>query len=298
MDRRHFIGLAVAGSVFANATWAKGASVSATSLGDGISLISGGGGNVVALRGSEGLLLVDGGNATQSADVLRAALAATGTKKLHTLFNTHWHPDQTGLNERAGKEGVRIIAHENTRLWLTSKIHTDWMAGSYGPFKPASLPNKSFYTKESIDFGGETLEFGHLGQAHTDGDLYVMLKKANLLVAGGVVSNEGWPVMDWQTGGWIGGLTGAYDRLIKISDDATRVVPANGPVLTKKDLQDHRAMYFTVFDRLVKLLVKGQGPDEAVAAKPAKEFEAKWGNSDIFVRTSFKSLWGHYAPDA
>jgi len=298
MDRRLFLGLALGSAAFSSLSFAKSASVSASPLGDGISLITGGGANVVAFRGSEGLLLVDGGSAASSADVLRAALAATGTKKLHTLFNTHWHPDQTGLNERAGKDGARIIAHENTRLWLTRKIQADWLKGSYGPFKPASLPNKSFYTKESIDFGGESFEFGHLGQAHTDGDLYVLAKKANLLVAGGVVSNEGWPVMDWQTGGWIGGLVGAYDRLIKVSDDATRVVPANGALLSKKDLQEQRAMYFTIFDRLVKMLTKGQGPDEAVAAKPAKEFEAQCGNSDVFVRASFKSLWGHYSPDA
>jgi len=35
-----------------------------------------------------------------------------------------------------------------------------------------------------------------------------------------------------------------------------------------------------------------------VAMKPAKEFEAQWGDSDVFVKASFKSLWGHYAPDA
>lgn len=306
LPRRGFLQLAAGGASGAalwsvgafEGAWAKAAPLETRALGEGVSLIAGGGGNVLAFRGNEGLLLVDGGNAAQSSEVLRAALAATGAKKLHTLFNTHWHPDQTGLNERAGKDGARIIAHENTRLWLTRKLRTDWMTGSYGPFKPQALPNTRFYTKDGIDFGSERFEYGYLGQAHTDGDLYVMLKKANILVAGGVVSAAGWPVMDWQSGGWIGGLTGAYDHLIKISDDATRIVPANGPVLSRKDLQAHRTMYFTIFDRLVKLLVKGQGPDEAVAAKPAKEFEAQWGDSDLFVRTSFKSLWGHYAPDA
>lgn len=305
--RRGFLKLAVgsatsaalwSSSALRNAAWAKADPITATSLGDGLALITGGGGNVFAFRGSDGLLLVDGGAAAHSADVLATALKATGAKKLHTLFNTHWHPDQTGLNERAGKDGVRIIAHENTRLWLTRKIKTDWLPAGYGPFAPKALPNKSFYTKDSLEFGGETLDYGHLGQAHTDGDLYVYLHKANLLVAGGVVPAAGWPVMDWQTGGWIGGLTGAYDRLLKVANDTTRIVPANGPVLARKDLQAHRDMYFTLFDRLVKLLAKGQGPDEVVAAKPAKEYEAQWGDSDTFVRASFKSLWGHYAPDA
>ena len=305
--RRGFLQLAASGATGAalwssgalsTAAWAKGDPLVATALGDGINLITGAGANVLAFRGAEGLLLVDGGLMSRSADLLRLALKETGTRKLHTLFNTHWHPEQTGTNTQAGKDGARIIAHENTRLWLTRKITTDTLPGGYGPLPAKSLPNKSFYTKDTLDFGGEQFAYGHLGQAHTDGDLYVYLRNANLLVAGGVVSAAGWPVMDWQTGGWIGGLVGAYDRLLKIANDSTRIVPANGPVLTRKDLQAQRDMYFTIFDRMVKQLVKGQGPDEVVAMKPAKEFEAQWGDSDVFVKASFKSLWGHYAPDA
>ena len=142
---------------------------------------------------------------------------------------------RTGIPTRpaatnAGKHGARIIAHENTKLWLGRKIITDWLPEGYGPLPKAALPNKSFYTTDSLDFGGEKLAFGHLGQAHTDGDLYVHFTKANVLVAGGVVSSAGWPVLDWQTGGWIGGLVAAYDRLLKVANDTTRVVPANGPV--------------------------------------------------------------------
>ena len=270
----------------------------ATQLGDGLYLLTGGGANVVALRGPDGALLVDGGLASRSGDLVRLALKQTGTHRVHTLFNTHWHPEQTGANERLGKNGARIIAHENTKLWLTRKIITEWLPGGYGPLPPKALPNKTFYTRESLEFAGQKLDYGHLGQAHTDGDLYVHLSGANVLAAGGVVSAAGWPVMDWQTGGWIGGLVGAYDRLLKVADDATRVIPANGPLITRKDLQAHRDMYMTIFDRLVKLLVKGQGPDEVVAVRPAKEFDGQWGNSDVFVRAAFKSLWGHYAPDA
>jgi len=119
-----------------------------------------------------------------------------------------------------------------------------------------------------------------------------------VLVAGGVVSSNGWPLVDWQTGGWIGGLVGAYDRLLKVANDSTRVIPADGPVIGRQELQAHRDMYFQIFDRLVKQLIKGMGPDEAWASGPAKEYEASWGDSKAFVIASFKSLWGHYAPDA
>ena len=59
-----------------------------------------------------------------------------------------------------------------------------------------------------------------------------------------------------------------------------------------------RETFMTIFDRTVKSLVKGLGPDEAFAEGPAKEYEAQWGDSKKFVLGSFRSLWGHYAPDA
>ena len=267
-------------------------------LGPQLSLIAGGGGNVLAFGSSEGALLVDGGSRAHSAALLKLALKSVNAAKVHTLVNTHWHPDQTGSNESLGKQGARIIAHENTRLWLTRKIAVDWAAAPFPALPKIAQPSKSFYTTDKLDFGGEQISLGHLGQAHTDGDIHVYLPKANVLIAGGVVSADGWPLLDWQTGGWIGGLVGAQDRLLAIANDSTRIIPANGPVITRKDLQVQRTMYFEIYDRLVKQLVKGMGPDEAYATGPAREFEAQWGDSRQFVLAAFRSLWGHFAPDA
>ncbi len=38
-------------------------------------------------------------------------------------------------------------------------------------------------------------------------------------------------------------------------------------------------MYFQIFDRTVKQLVKGMGPEEVAAANLAEEYEAQWGDS-------------------
>jgi cyclase len=281
-------------------SWAREAppKLAAQTLGERVALISGGGGNIFAFGGDAGALLVDGGSRARGAAAVKLALKSVGSKQVQTLFNTHWHPDQTGSNERLGKAGTQIIAHENTKLWLGRKITVDWLPAVHPALPKIALPNRSFYTTDTLAFGGEDIAFGHLGQAHTDGDLYVYLPKANVLVTGGVVSSEGWPVLDWQCGGWIGGLVGAYDRLLKIANSETRIVPANGPVIGVTELKAYREMYFTIFDRCVKQLVKGMGPDEVIAAEPAKEFEAQWGNSKTFVNASFRSLWGHYAPDA
>jgi glyoxylase-like metal-dependent hydrolase (beta-lactamase superfamily II) len=273
--------------------------IKATSLGGTLTLITGAGGNVVTLGSKEtGALMVDGGSAERSGALLKEVAKATGTSKVGVLFNTHWHPDQTGSNERIGKSGATIISHENTKLWLGRPIKTSWLPKPFGPLPPKARPNKTTYTNDSIQFAGEEVQYGYMLQAHTDGDLYVYFKNANVLVAGGVVSADGWPRLDWETGGWIAGLVAGYDKLLKVANADTKIVPANGSVISRGDLEGHRKMYMTIYERVVAGLNKGLGPDEVVASAPAKEFAPQWGDPDMFVDASFRSLWGHYAPDA
>jgi len=274
------------------------ASLAATKLNDRLTVIRGAGANVVAMSGPEGALLVDGGIEARSAQLVKLALKETGAKKVHTLFNTHWHPEQTGSNERLGKTGARIIAHENTRLWLSYANAVPWQEKTWGPLPPKALPNETTFGNGKLEFAGEHIDYGYLLQAHTDGDLYVHFRDANVIVAGGAVSAEGWPVIDYKTGGWLGGLVEGLRALIKVADANTKIVPANGPVITKADLEEQRAMYAAIFDRLGKLLRKGMGPEEVLAANPTREFDAKWGDPTQFVTLAFKSLWGHFAPDA
>jgi hypothetical protein len=112
------------------------------------------------------------------------------------------------------------------------------------------------------------------------------------------MSGDGWPVVDWATGGWIGGIVGGLQRLQTLTNEETRIVPGRGPVLSLADLRAQTQMYGTLYDRLTQLLNKGRGPGEAVAARPAQEFEAQMGNPDEFVRRAFESLWAYLSPDA
>ena len=265
---------------------------------DHLVVMTGAGANCVAIQAPEGVLLIDGGRKERSGDLIEAVLHETRAKAVHTLINTHWHPEQTGSNEALAKAGAQIIAHENTRKWLEYPQQEPGRPGTWGPLPAQARPGHTLYANEKITFGGEQIELGYLLQAHTDGDIYAFLHESNVLVAGGVVSNEGWPVIDYQTGGWIGGLVDGLKTLQSLVDDHTVIVPANGPMLTKADLTAQHDMYATIFDRLQKLLRKGLGPDEIAAAKPTQEFDAKWGDPKLFVDLAFKSLWGHLAPDA
>jgi cyclase len=252
--------------------------------------------NIVAQTSADGVVLVDGGSAGSSDAVMKAVAGLSGGGRVHTIFNTHWHPEQTGSNERLGKAGAAIIAHENTRLWMTTDVLWPWSGQRFKRLPKVAQPNKSFYTTGKLESG---VRYGYIPDAaHTDGDLYVYFPKQNVLVVGDAVSGQGWPVVDWVTGGWIGGIVGGLQRLQTLADADTRIVPARGPVLSLADLKVQYEMYGAIYDRLTQLLNRGRGPSEAVAAKPTKEFDAQMGNPDEFVRRAFESLWAYLSPDA
>jgi glyoxylase-like metal-dependent hydrolase (beta-lactamase superfamily II) len=252
--------------------------------------------NILAQTGAEGVLLVDGGSLAGSDAVMNAVSGLPGGGKIHTLFNTHWHPEQTGSNERLGKAGATIMAQENTRLWLTEDITWPWNGKHFKRYPKIAQPNKTFYTTGKLDSG---VHYGYIPDAaHTDGDLYVQFPKQNVLAVGEVMTGQGWPDIDYWTGGWIGGIVGALQRLQTLADADTRIVPARGPVLGLAELKSQAEMYGTIYDRLSQLLNRGRGPSEAVAATPTKEFDAQMGNPDLFVRRAFESLWAYLSPDA
>jgi glyoxylase-like metal-dependent hydrolase (beta-lactamase superfamily II) len=293
--RRTFLKAAAAG-LAAPCAFPQSPRITSTQLGENLYLLSGAGANVIARTGADGVVLVDGGLA-ENADALAQAVAALpNSGPVRTLFNTHWHPEQTGSNLALGMAGATIIAQENTRLWLQQNITWPWNGQKFKKFSKIAQPNKTFYDKGALDSG---IRYGYISDAaHTDGDLYVYFPQQNVLAVGDAAYGQGWPVVDWWTGGWIGGIVGGLQRIQSVANRDTKIVPAVGPVLSFADITTQVDMYGTIYDRLNQMLNKGRGPSEGVAAAPAKEYEAKMGNADEFIRRSFESLWAYLSPDA
>lgn len=288
------------------APWSRGslfgqtesARITATPLSSNLFKLSGAGADVVARTGTDGVVLVDGGLAEHAAGLLETVSRLPGGGHVHTLFNTCWFPEQTGANHLLGRAGATIIAHENTRLWMTTDITRPWENRTFLPAPKEARPNKTFYDKGTITIAGEVIEYGYIPHAHTDGDIYVFFPSSNVLTVGGLITGEGWPMIDWWTGGWIGGLVIGIEKLLKITNPETRIVTAKGPVLSRTGLQEQYEMYDVISTRLQTLIRKGMSPDEALAENPTKEFNAKMGNPQTFVRLAFQSLWGQLSPDA
>jgi cyclase len=298
-DRRSFLKAAVAGAAGVSLSLralarSEPEPIVAVPLSDNIVQITGAGGNVVAVTGPDGVLLVDSGLEARSKDLLKAVGKLPGGQHIHTLINTHWHWDHTGGNERLGKDKVRIIAHENTKLWLGADFYCDWQDNRhYTPRPKVALPTETFYTSGQMTANGQDIVYGYLPRAHTDSDIYVFFPKANVLVAGGLVSVGAYPVLDYTTGGWIGGIDDASKALVGIANKDTRVVPGIGPVQTYADLQAQSEMLHTMHERLVDLMRKGIGTDDLAAHPPTEEFNAKWGDPQLFLANAYRGMWGH-----
>ncbi len=273
----------------ARATAAE-APLNVTQLAERLWLIGGAGGNVTVCQTGEGVLLVDGGAAAHTQRLLAEVRRLTGSDRVHTLFNTHWHHDQTGSNETLGKAGTRIMAHENTRLWLTTDVDSKWEGRVYQPLPKIAQPNKTFYTDGTLQFGGTRIDYGYLPQAHTDGDIYVHFRDADVLVAADIAAIGAYPIIDYITNGWIGGMTTALQTLGGLAAERTKIVAGRGAPLTKAQLATEYSVLNTLKQRLSKMMAQGMSAAEMIAAKPAQEFEAAWGDAQLLIRNSYPGM--------
>jgi cyclase len=313
LNRRAFIDASLAAAAAGVATpWASFAAVAreeatpitATSLAEGLWLFQGAGGNVVVAVAPEGaghagasagLLMVDGGSAERSPELLKRVMAQTGGRRIETLVNTHWHWDHTGSNESVAKSGATIFAHENTKLWLGTEIISKWEDRTYPPRPARALPTKTFfYGGGKLDFHDQEVEYGYLPQAHTDGDLYVRFPKANVIVAGDVVSGGlGYPIADYCTNGWLGGMMQGLKVLVQKSDANTKIIPGSGPTRSRADLEAQLDVCYRVLQRIGDSYYKGQTWKQLLESRPTRDFDAKWGNPDVFLKTAYEGAWLH-----
>jgi glyoxylase-like metal-dependent hydrolase (beta-lactamase superfamily II) len=261
-----------------------------TRLGETLSVVSGAGSNVVVLHSGSGVLLVNGG---MSSGAMPPDRSVGFSGRVEFLFNTDWHPENTGFNLTAADHGGQILAHEFTKQYLSIERHIEWQNKTHKPLPAKALPTKTFTTAGSMTFGGQTIEYAPLGQAHTDGDIYLFFREANVLVVGNVMTAGKYPIADYTSGGWLGGLQTATKTLLSVANPETRIVPGEGPVQTRADLQAQYDMLSATREAFVKMMRQGMSADEMLAAGLTKAFDVRWGNPELFVKTSYRGMWLH-----
>jgi glyoxylase-like metal-dependent hydrolase (beta-lactamase superfamily II) len=266
----------------------------------GMKVIDAGGSNVVAVETAEGLVLVDSG-APAYADMLSNPGSLLGAGDIHTLFNTHWHPEQLGANVKIGARGATIIAHQKTWQRLSAQYYLPHEERYVEPLQEIGRPTVKINRPGTLEIGGETIDYGPLVLPHTDADLYVYFRNANVLAVGGAVSPPDIdPELDWYGGGWIGGRAQSMDTLLTLANEDTLIVPAAGRAITKAELSTERDMTHELYQRLNKLIRSGCSASCMAQEGALDGLGRTWQNPERFLYAAYKGLWAHHynlAPD-
>ena len=61
----------------------------------------------------------------------------------------------------------------------------------------------------------------------------------------------------------------------------------------RADLQAQADMCAAMRTGFVNLMRKGMGAKDMLAAAPTKDFDAKWGNPELFITSAYPGMWGH-----
>lgn len=281
-----------------------------------VGVITNEGGNIGVLSGPNGILLVDAGFARQ-AEPIRAAIAALATPAAASppeppspptppapakpaaspaapapaaapaaapavpaprlLVNTHFHADHTDGNAGFVATGALIVAHENTHRRLAEGTMLEAFELVTPPAAPANLPPITFERDLRLRFNGETIDLQHLPAAHTDGDLIVRFRNADVIHAADVWFNGMYPFIDTRHGATLAGAIAGVDRVLLLAGDDTRIIPGHGPVGSRSELATYRAMLATVQGRLTALKTQGFTLPQVLEARPLADLEATWG---------------------
>ena len=286
-----------------------------TPLGDNIYLMSGDGTNIVAISDGNSVLLIDSGTADRVTE-LAQAVYQIAQRPVTTVVNTDWHADHAGGNPYFSSFAVTIIAQANTRNRIAAQYKAalkTYVANNQSSFKVAvspwsaaveneasaryavrGIPTVAFNDSMTMDVGAEELRFVSYGAAHTDGDTVVLFDKANIVVLGDIFPGNGYPWIDLASGGSLAGLIETLDLVLNMSNEETRIVPAYGPVLHRRELQTYREMLATVQGRIKALLESGATPDQVLAAAPTSDFDAEWGggivSGEMFTSSVVQSI--------
>lgn len=258
-----------------------------------ITVLMGSGGNITVLSGKDGKFLVDAG-ISKSQEKLQAALNKIGPAPVKYVVNTHWHWDHTDGNAWMHEAGATIVAQKNTFKHLTETTHVNAWNWTFDPVPEAARPTLLVNEEKAFNFAGSKIQVENFGHGHTDGDLWVYFKKADVLALGDTFWNGFYPYIDNEDGGSIDGAIKWANKAVARTTDHTIVIPGHGAVGTRTQLIEFRDMLVTVRNNVAALQKQGKSLDEIVAAKPTAAFDAKWGNfvfnGDQFTKMVYAGL--------
>jgi glyoxylase-like metal-dependent hydrolase (beta-lactamase superfamily II) len=277
---------------------------------ENVYVIFGGGSNVTVHVGEDGVVLVDAGSAERAADVLEA-VQAISSDPIRLIVSTSADADHVGGNQVVGGAGMQlspdsftdddqatVLAHENVLLRLS--------AGD--EFPVGMWPTETFTSRSrSMYLNNEGVQVFRMIGAHSDGDVVVHFRSADVIATGDILDLRTFPVIDPARGGTIQGELDALNRLLELTipnmplvlkEGRTLVVPGHGRVSDYAELVEYRDMVTIIHNIIQDMVGKGMTLEQVKAANPTAGYRARWGaesgpwTTDMFVEAVYNGLKG------
>ena len=262
--------------------------VKTTKVNGNVYMLQGRGGNVGALVGSDGILIVDDDYKVVS-EKLRDALKELGSEKPRFIFNTHWHGDHTEGNLFFGQDSI-IVAHFNVRKRL-SQVNSVF-GQNVQPYPSAALPMITYTESMSIYFDDEEVRAVYYPNGHTDGDTVIFFTKANVVHLGDDFFVGRFPFVDLENGGSVQGLINNVGMLLKQIPADAKLIPGHGGISTIDDLKNYHGMLLETSRIVQDAMKKKKTLDEIKKAgfpDKYKEFGSGFIKTDVWIETVYKS---------
>jgi|GEM_PF-75581 len=260
---------------------------------DQIYMLKGSGGNIGVMIGKDGTIMIDDQFAPLS-NKINGAIKTLDPGEIRFLINTHLHGDHSGGNENFKRMGVTVVAHDDVRARMSKETVNKTTNQVTPPRDADALPVVTFADKLNFHLNDEDIELIHFDPAHTDGDVVVHFKKANVYHMGDMFVTYGYPFIDFSNGGSISGFISTLDKVLAMMDEKTKIIPGHGEVSSKADIKIFRDRLADIRDQVSAALKKGKKPEDISSLPIATKYDAEWGKSFVkgkdFVLTIAEEL--------
>jgi cyclase len=243
---------------------------------DNIYMLKGAGGNIGVLVGKDGTLMIDNQFGPLS-NKINGAIKTINPAEIKFLINTHIHGDHSGGNENFKRMGTTIVAHDAVRERMSKTQEIKSRNMTFPPREKDALPVITFSDKLNFHLNEEDIEIVHLGLGHTDGDVIVHFKNANVFHLGDAFVRYGYPFIDGSSGGSFTGFLSTLDKAMAMMDDNSKVIPGHGELAKKADIKILRDKLVDIRDQVAVALKKGKKPEEIPAMGITAKYDAELG---------------------
>jgi cyclase len=282
--------------------------VRALPIRDNMWMIVGAGGNITVQTGEDGVLVVDTGSSSATAEKVQTILRALSTKPVRYILNTSFRPDHTGGNELlrgSVPQGGRGGGGRSTPIAAFETVlgHMTAPTGKTAPTPPNSWPTETYFNAfHDIYFNNEGIQMIYIADAITDGDSIVYFRRSDVIAAGDIYLTTTFPVIDVKNGGTIDGVLAGLNKILDIcipkekQEGGTMVIPGHGRISDEADVLEYRDMLKIVRDRILDAVKKGRTLQQVQAAGLTKDYDGRYGattgpwTTAMFIEAAYQSL--------